>query len=100
MPRRSGAGFHGRSGRQHSTHTELFAKNYKLFQFARPATNASAGVHYLGTFISAEPLYRLIPKIVSLEAIRQSTIALRIVAANWATGEVKVFTNKDMTDDI
>ncbi len=54
----------------------------------------------LSAFISAEPLFRLIPEIVSLEAIRRSSIALRIVAANWETGEVKVFTNKDMTDDV
>jgi len=54
----------------------------------------------LSTFISPEPLYRLVREIVSLEAIRRSSMMLRIVAANWATGEVKVFTNKDMTDDV
>lgn len=54
----------------------------------------------LSALISAEPLYRLIPKIVDLEAVRRSSLVLRIVAANWATGEVKVFTNKDMTDEV
>ena len=54
----------------------------------------------LSAFISPEPLYKLVREIVSLEAIRTSSLALRIVAANWATGEVKVFTNKDMTDEV
>lgn len=54
----------------------------------------------LSAWVSAEPLYRLVREIVSLEAIRRSTIELRIVAANWETGEVKVFKNEDMTDEV
>jgi predicted acylesterase/phospholipase RssA len=52
----------------------------------------------LSAFVSAEPLDRLVRRIISLEAIRRSDKALRVVAANWATGEVRVFENKDMTD--
>jgi NTE family protein len=53
----------------------------------------------LSAFVSSEPLSQLVRGIISLEGLRRSAKALRIVAANWATGEVKVFENKDMTDE-
>jgi NTE family protein len=54
----------------------------------------------LSAWVSAEPLYRLVREVVSLEAIRRSSLELRIVAANWETGEVSVFKNEDMTDEV
>jgi predicted acylesterase/phospholipase RssA len=54
----------------------------------------------LSAWISPEPLYRLVREIISLEGIRRSQIELRVVAANWETGEVAVFKNEDMTDDV
>jgi predicted acylesterase/phospholipase RssA len=53
----------------------------------------------LSAFVSPEPINRLIPGIISLEAVRRSPKVVRVVAANWATGEVKVFENKDFTDE-
>lgn len=53
----------------------------------------------LSAFVSSEPLSQLIRRIISLEAVQRSDKALRVVAANWATGEVRVFENKDMTDE-
>jgi predicted acylesterase/phospholipase RssA len=53
----------------------------------------------LSAFVSSEPLSQLVSRIISLEALRRSDKALRVVAANWATGEVRVFENKDMTDE-
>jgi NTE family protein len=52
----------------------------------------------LSTFVSSEPLARLVRRTISLDAIQRSDKALRVVAANWATGEVKVFQNGDLTD--
>src|SRR5215813_5740787 len=54
----------------------------------------------LSVFVSPDPIYRLVRELVSLEAARRSPKALRIVAANWATGEVKMFKNEDLTEDI
>jgi len=53
----------------------------------------------LSTFVSSEPLSRLVKQIISLDAILRSNKALRVVAANWHTGEVKIFENKDFTDE-
>jgi NTE family protein len=54
----------------------------------------------LSAWVSSEPLERLVREIISLEAIRRSPLELRIVAANWETGEVSVFKNEDLTDEL
>jgi len=54
----------------------------------------------LSAFVSPEPIYRLVREVISLEGVRRSHKALRVVAANWATGEVKVFKNEDLSDEI
>jgi predicted acylesterase/phospholipase RssA len=53
----------------------------------------------LSAFISIEPFRRLIEKRVQMEGIRNSDKLLRIAATNWNTGEVKIFENKDMTEE-
>lgn len=53
----------------------------------------------LSTFVSSEPLVRLIGEIISLEAIRRSDKILKVVATNWETGDLKVFGNNDITDE-
>ena len=53
----------------------------------------------LAAFVSSEPLYRLVKQIISLDAVLRSNKALRVVAANWHTGEVKIFENKDFTNE-
>ena len=52
----------------------------------------------VGAFISSEPIRDLLPSLVSLEGIRLSDRKLRIVATNWATGQIRTFENRDMTD--
>lgn len=80
---------------------ESFLKRtLNFFQSTDPLQSRVLEFVDLSAFVCAEPLDKLVRKIVSLEAIRRSTMALRIVAANWATGEVKVFKNEDMTDEI
>jgi predicted acylesterase/phospholipase RssA len=54
----------------------------------------------LSAFVSPEPIDHAVRGIISLEAIRRSPKALRIVAANWATGQPKVFENEDLTDEL
>jgi predicted acylesterase/phospholipase RssA len=53
----------------------------------------------LSAFVSPEPVNRFVREVISLESIRRSQKALRVVAANWATGELKTFENKDMTEE-
>jgi predicted acylesterase/phospholipase RssA len=54
----------------------------------------------LSAFVSPEPIQRLVKQVISLEGIRHSRKALRIVATNWATGQARIFKNEDLTDEI
>jgi predicted acylesterase/phospholipase RssA len=53
----------------------------------------------LAAFVSSEPLYRLVKQIISLDSVLRSNKALRVVAVNWHTGEVRIFENKDFVDE-
>ncbi|OLE53179.1 MAG: hypothetical protein AUG51_14395 [Acidobacteria bacterium 13_1_20CM_3_53_8] len=53
----------------------------------------------LSAFVSPEPINSLVRQIISLESVRRSQKALRVVATNWATGEAKTFENKDLNND-
>jgi len=52
----------------------------------------------LGTLITGEPLRELLPEIVDFGAIRRSPRAVRIATTNWKTGELRVFSNDELTD--
>ena len=52
----------------------------------------------LSSFISHEPLLKLIQENIQFDAIRRSSTALIVMASNWHTGEFDTFTNRDLTD--
>ena len=52
------------------------------------------------SFVSREPLVRSLRETIQFPAIYQSKRALRIAATNWATGDVQIFNNLDMTDQL
>lgn len=54
----------------------------------------------LSAFVSSEPIQRLVKDMISLEHIRCAEKALRVVTANWATGKIRVFENKDLTEEV
>ncbi len=54
----------------------------------------------LPSFVSSEPLQQVIREEMSFANIRRSPIKLRIPAVNWSTGEIRYFTNPEMTDRI
>ncbi|MCH9651589.1 MAG: patatin-like phospholipase family protein [Deltaproteobacteria bacterium] len=51
----------------------------------------------LSSFISTEPMARMLMNL-DYEAIRRSSRWLKVAATNWATGELRIFWNHDMTD--
>jgi predicted acylesterase/phospholipase RssA len=53
----------------------------------------------LSAFISVEPLRHNIRRFVEFDGIRRSHKSLSVATTNWVTGDVKVFQNKDMTDE-
>jgi NTE family protein len=52
----------------------------------------------LSAFVSREPFRRLLEETIRFEAIRRSPAALRISATNWGNGQLRVFSNAEMTD--
>ncbi len=50
--------------------------------------------------ISNEPERRLIEKTINFQNIRQSDKVLKVAATNWSTGDLRVFGNNDLTDDL
>ncbi|HKP84217.1 MAG TPA: patatin-like phospholipase family protein [Pyrinomonadaceae bacterium] len=54
----------------------------------------------VGAFVTSEPIQTLLPRIISLDAVRRSERKLRIVTTNWSKGIVRTFENSDMTDDL
>ena len=53
----------------------------------------------VSAFVDSDPLGQLLARTIPLEGIRRSDRALRVVATNWDTGEVKTFANADMTEE-
>jgi predicted acylesterase/phospholipase RssA len=54
----------------------------------------------LSSFVSTEAFRQLIQDTLPLEGIRRSGKVLKIIATNWATGEIRIFAGEDMTDEI
>src|SRR5205823_2508833 len=54
----------------------------------------------LATLISIEGFTRVIYESIDLKNIRASAKALRIATTNWRTGELRVFANDEMSDEI
>lgn len=54
----------------------------------------------LSAFISVEPFKHTVRKVIQFDGIRSSDKMLRIATTNWNTGNVKVFENREMTDEL
>ena len=54
----------------------------------------------LSQFISDQPLRQRLPSLFGLEGIRRSPKVLKIIATDWSTGELRVFSNQDFTDEV
>src|SRR5262249_28580266 len=54
----------------------------------------------LEVLICVDPLKDLLRRSIRLEKIRESRKKLRIAATNWKTGEVRIFANEDMSEEI
>ena len=50
--------------------------------------------------ISNEVFRQVMRRVIDLKGIRESEKALRIATTNWRTGELRVFANADLTDEI
>jgi predicted acylesterase/phospholipase RssA len=54
----------------------------------------------IGALISVEPLQQLLRGTLRLDKIRASRKKLRIASTNWRTGDIRIFSNEDMSDEV
>ncbi|MCP3964454.1 MAG: hypothetical protein GY719_42035 [bacterium] len=52
------------------------------------------------SFISVDPLERLVHSTIQLDRLRNSSKKLRIAATNWALGKTQIFDQHDMTEQL
>lgn len=58
-----------------------------------------ANLFDFSAFISTDPWYQTIQSTIDFASIRRcESLQLRVFATNWATGELRIFKNNDMTD--
>jgi NTE family protein len=72
----------------------------KLFYASGPVPQRLVQFVDLSAFVSLEPFERLIKRSLRFEEVRCSETVLKIVATNFDTGVVRVFSNEDLTDDL
>ncbi len=54
----------------------------------------------LSSFVSRAPWDRTLREVIDYAAIRRSSMDLQVAATNWATGELRIFKNYDMTEQL
>ena len=64
-----------------------------------PVARRLADLVELDVFISTEPLRQLIRASIPFANIRRSSVRLRIAATNWRTGEARIFSNPEFSDE-
>lgn len=52
----------------------------------------------LSGFVSRDPWMETLLEVIDYAAIRRSPLKLRIATTNWATGQVRIYENQEMTD--
>jgi predicted acylesterase/phospholipase RssA len=52
------------------------------------------------SFVSTEPWEQTIRQTIRFGAIRRTKRRLRVMATNWATGKLRIFSNHEMTDNL
>lgn len=78
----------------------LFSRGVNFLRSSAGFPERALQLFDMSAFISTEPLRQNIKKIIQFECIRRSDKLLRVAATDWNTGEIKVFENRDMTDEL
>lgn len=78
---------------------DWFRRGINFFASSTDLLKRSLELVDLSTLISSTPIQKLIGDSISLDGIRRSRAKLRVIATEWDTGGVAVFSNQDMTDE-
>ncbi|MEM7351499.1 MAG: patatin-like phospholipase family protein [Acidobacteriota bacterium] len=79
---------------------ESLNRGYNLFASQDPLLERLTDFFNLSTFVASEPWEKTIRESIDFKKVRESKKKLSIAATNWAFGEVREFTNGDMTDKL
>ncbi len=71
----------------------------QFFQSEGALSNRALDLIDISAFICVDPFREMLERTIEPERVRNSAKTLRVIATNWHTGEIKVFTNKDITDE-
>lgn len=66
----------------------------------KPLEHRSIDLLNFSSFVSSEPLLRVIENEIRFDTILHSKTALRVIATDWTRGELKVFSNEDLTAEL
>jgi predicted acylesterase/phospholipase RssA len=78
---------------------DVFKKTVNFLMSAGSLSDRTLELVDLSAFISTRPIRGLVSNTINLKNIRDSERVLRVVATNWDNGTVKVFANRDLTDE-
>lgn len=79
---------------------EALNRTYNLVASKDPLLERLTDFFNLSSFVAVEPWEQTIKESIDYKKIRESKKKLSIAATNWAFGEVREFTNGDMTDKL
>jgi predicted acylesterase/phospholipase RssA len=71
-----------------------------LVQSSAPLTDRILELFDLTAFVSRDPLEQTVRETIQMENIRRSQKRLIIAATNWDSGELKLYTNDQMSDTL
>ncbi len=78
----------------------LFSRGTNYLRSSASQPERTLQLFDMSALISIEPLRQSIRRFLQFENIRRSDRLLRVAATNWDTGQVRVFENIDMTDEL
>ena len=80
--------------------TDLLKSLARLPMSSQPFGRQVLASLNVSALISKEAYDEIVRKWIDLEPIRRSSKIFRIAATNWKTGELQLFKNEDMTDEV
>ena len=78
---------------------DFFRRGAHFFQTSGKLEHRTLEFFNLSSFISAEPLRRLIADTISIKDLMVSEKEVRVVATNWETGEAAIFKKEHFSDE-
>lgn len=80
--------------------SQLLTKGANFASSRQPLARRALEFVDISTLISNAGFQQIVAQAVDMAAVRASEIILQIASTNWRTGELKLFNNADMSDEV